>query len=68
MVNVDWKKRDTPSGPPLQHRLSEAEAAEALGAYGLVRRDSFELGPYHYALVFERPPPSHLPRRLVSAE
>lgn len=67
-VNVDWKKEPTPSGPPVQHRLSKTEASEALESYGLVRRDSFELGPYHYVLVFERPRPARRARRLVSAE
>jgi SAM-dependent methyltransferase len=68
LVNVDWKKVTTPSGPPLQHRLSETEATRALVSHGLVPRDSFELGPYHYVLVFERPAPAHRARRLVSAE
>ncbi|MGA8603475.1 MAG: methyltransferase domain-containing protein [Thermoplasmata archaeon] len=67
-VDVDWKKEETPEGPPVQHRLSIAEATAALRTHGLVRVDSFELGPSHYVLVFERPRPSHLPGHLVSAE
>jgi ubiquinone/menaquinone biosynthesis C-methylase UbiE len=68
LVNVDWKKLPTPTGPPVRHRLSESEAAAAFESRGLTRRDSFELGPDHYVLVFERPAPARRPRRLVSAE
>ncbi|MGP8076654.1 MAG: class I SAM-dependent methyltransferase [Thermoplasmata archaeon] len=68
LIDVDWKKRSTPEGPPVQHRLSISEATAALRAYGLTRTDSFDLGPSHYVLVFERPWPSRLPGHLVSAE
>jgi len=68
LVNVDWKKIPTPTGPPVRHRLSESEAVAAFESRGLVRRDSFDLGPEHYVLVFERPVPARRPRRLVSAE
>jgi ubiquinone/menaquinone biosynthesis C-methylase UbiE len=68
LVNVDWKKEPSPEGPDVRHRLSKGEAEAALSAYGLSRLDSFDLGPYHYVLVFERPLPSRRPRRLVSAE
>lgn len=68
LVNVDWKKKATPEGPSVKHRLSTREAAAALAAFGLTRVDSFDLGPYHYVLVFERPRPPRLPGRLVSAE
>ena len=68
LVDVDWKKTATEEGPPVAHRLSETEASRALSGRGLHRRRSFELGPSHYVLVFERPPPARHPRRLVSAE
>ena len=68
LVNVDWKKETTPGGPPVAHRLSPAEAALALAARGLLPVDSFDLGPYHYVLVLQRPRPSRRPRRLISAE
>lgn len=68
LVDVDWKKKGTPEGPPVDHRLSVREATAALSAYGLQRIDSFELGPYHYVLVFARPRPHRLPGHLVSAE
>jgi ubiquinone/menaquinone biosynthesis C-methylase UbiE len=68
LINVDWKKKPTPEGPPVQHRLSIPEATAALRAYGLTRVDSFDLGPSHYVLVFERPRPARLPGHLISAE
>lgn len=68
LVNVDWKKEASPEGPPVDHRLSADEAASALSAHGLRPLDSFDLGPYHYVLVFERPRRSHLPGHLLSDE
>lgn len=68
LVDVDWKKESTPEGPAVRHRLSVPDAAQALTSHGLTQVDSFELGPYHYVLVFERPRPSRLPGHLVSAE
>lgn len=56
LVNVDWKKQPTPGGPPVEHRLSSEEAARVLEGHGLRLTDSFDVGPYHYALVFERSP------------
>jgi SAM-dependent methyltransferase len=68
LIDVDWKKKVTPDGPPVKHRLGVSEATVALRAHGLTRVDSFELGPSHYVLVFERPRPPRLPGHLVSAE
>jgi len=68
LVNVDWKKVATPEGPPVHHRLSEAEASSTLSSRGVTLVDSFDLGPYHYVLVFQRPRPSRLPGHLISAE
>ena len=68
LVDVDWKKAKTVDGPPEEHRLTPGEATAALSARGLVMVDSFDLGPQHYVLVFERPRPVRHPARLVSAE
>lgn len=68
LVDVDWKKETTPEGPDVRHRLSVPEATAALSARGLTKVDAFDLGPYHYVLVFERPRPARLPGHLVSAE
>jgi len=68
LVDVDWKKRSTPEGPPVHHRLSASEATRVLSARGLTPVRSFDLGPYHYVLVLERPPPGPHPGHLVSSE
>jgi ubiquinone/menaquinone biosynthesis C-methylase UbiE len=68
LVNVDWKKEPTPEGPPVEHRLTAPEATAVLSAHGLTQADSFDFGPFHYVLVFERPRPPRLPGHLISAE
>jgi len=68
LVNVDWKKEPSPEGPPVRHRLSPNEASSALSARGLKPLDSFDLGPHHYVLVFERPRLAHHPGHLLSDE
>jgi len=68
LIDVDWKKEAGSDGPPVQHRLSAAEARRALVAHGLRLRASFDLGPHHYVLVLERPRSAHLPGHLVSSE
>jgi len=68
LVDVDWKKEPSPQGPPVEHRLTAAEATAVLSAHRLTPTEAFDLGPFHYVLVFERPHPPRLPGRLVSAE
>ncbi len=53
-LNVDWKKVDTPGGPPLSIRLTPEEAEKTLSRHGLHRVDQWEFGPWHYALLLER--------------
>ncbi len=54
LVNVDWKKESTPGGPPVEHRLAATEARRILERYDLRTVATWELGPYHYALMLER--------------
>jgi ubiquinone/menaquinone biosynthesis C-methylase UbiE len=54
LANLDWKKADSPGGPPLEIRLNEAEATRILGDHDLSLVDQWEPGPYHYALLFRR--------------
>ena len=54
LVNIDWKRAPTPGGPPVEHRLTAAEATRALEGHGLRRIESGTLGPSHYLLVFRR--------------
>jgi SAM-dependent methyltransferase len=51
---VDWKKRDLPVGPPLEHKLAREVVVEEMTAagYALVREPDFL--PYQYFLVFGR--------------
>jgi ubiquinone/menaquinone biosynthesis C-methylase UbiE len=65
LVDVDWVKRATPTGPPVSHRLSANEARRALERYGLRALGTHDHGPYHYVVVLEKPaaPPSRAPPR-----
>ncbi len=54
LVNVDWKKTDTPGGPPLPIRLSPAEATRRLKRAGLETVESWEFGPWHYGILLRR--------------
>jgi ubiquinone/menaquinone biosynthesis C-methylase UbiE len=55
LVNLDWKKEETPGGPPPEIRLTAAEAAEVFGEYGLEEVERWEFGPWHYAQILRRP-------------
>lgn len=54
LIDLDWKKEETPGGPPLAVRLTVKEASTLLAEHGLRVVDSWEAGPYHYALRLER--------------
>ena len=51
IVNIDWHKRETEAGPPLELKLSEDQARKLLRSNGLVISHSLDAGPYHYGLV-----------------
>ena len=53
-VNLDWKKEETPQGPPLSIRLSPAQATEILGKWGLMVVGEWSPGPHHYAQLLRR--------------
>jgi ubiquinone/menaquinone biosynthesis C-methylase UbiE len=54
LVNLDWRKTETPFGPPSEIRLSPEEARERLSFHGLRPLRPIEAGPYHYAELFAR--------------
>lgn len=54
LVNLDWKKEETPGGPPVGVRLSPEDASERLADAGLEVVESWEFGPFHYALLLRR--------------
>jgi len=51
---IEWKKEKTSLGPDLKNRLSANEAKAFFLSAELHQVDSFEAGPEHYALVFQR--------------
>ncbi len=55
LVNTDWKKVETPGGPPLHIRLNETEATERIVAGGLVRERVWNFGAHHYVIEFRKP-------------
>ncbi len=51
VVIVDWKREETPMGPPLEERLSEFAVHNFLVARGEVREvRSHDIYPHHYVL------------------
>lgn len=52
VIIVDWKKEDTPFGPPVYIRMSKEDYIKVFSPeFKLVKE--FEVGPYHYGLVFQ---------------
>lgn len=47
---VDWKKIAQDVGPPLEHRLSEAEAERLLARAGFHAVRTLPAGPFHYGI------------------
>jgi len=54
IIVIDFKKNNTDFGPPPEIRLSPDEIEEKLAPYGYKLKKSFEAGPSHYCLVFQR--------------
>jgi ubiquinone/menaquinone biosynthesis C-methylase UbiE len=50
-LNVDWKKKSTPIGPPLTERFDEIQASGLLVQAGFKVRSKGEAGPYHYFIL-----------------
>lgn len=50
---IEFHKRDTPMGPPIQRRMDQDELADYVQKSGFTLADSFELGENMYCLVFE---------------
>jgi len=54
LVDLDWKKKPTPYGPPLQIRFSQKTAALVIEEAGFKVESIKPKGPYHY-LIIARP-------------
>lgn len=53
IVDIDFHKKPTPVGPPMEMRLSEDQVVAELAAAGFRKAGSYEFLPYQYFLVFE---------------
>lgn len=51
---VDWKTTATPIGPPVERRIAKQEARALFETDAFTLKDSFEAGPSHYGLLFQR--------------
>ena len=51
LVNIDYEKRATPVGPPLDHRISREEFLAEAKAAGYQLRDSPSFLPHQYFVV-----------------
>jgi len=50
LVNLDWKKEETPFGPPLEIRFSQGEAVSLIERAGFKVVSAKDSGPYHYII------------------
>jgi len=51
LVDLDWKKKQTGHGPPVQIRFNEAQAQRLIDASGLKVESVRDAGPDHYIIV-----------------
>jgi ubiquinone/menaquinone biosynthesis C-methylase UbiE len=56
LVNLDWKKEQTPFGPPLKITFSEGEAVSLIESAGFRIVSVKDSGPYHYIISAEMLP------------
>ncbi len=51
---LDWKPVETPTGPPLDHRIPERDVIIAVNKAGYQLEKSWDVFPYHYLLSFTK--------------
>ncbi len=51
LIDLDWKKKDMPFGPPVAIRFSEEKASYLLRSTGFTIADVRNIGPYHYMVT-----------------
>jgi ubiquinone/menaquinone biosynthesis C-methylase UbiE len=51
---VEFKRQESPHGPPLSIRLSSDEVEVLVRRYGFSTRRAQEVGPDHYARIFRK--------------
>jgi ubiquinone/menaquinone biosynthesis C-methylase UbiE len=53
LVIIEFHKRKTPMGPPVDHRISDRYVEEICNSIGLKIIDEFSLGDNLYSIIFE---------------
>ena len=51
LIDLDWKKKRMPFGPPLRIRFSEQRALNLIRSAGFKIEAVREAGPYHYIII-----------------
>lgn len=51
---VEFKKQESPMGPPLSIRLNPEDVETLATKYGFSRESVQEAGPYHYAIILRK--------------
>ena len=51
---VEFKKQDSPMGPPLSVRLTPDDVEALVRGYGFSKDSVQEVGPYHYAIILRK--------------
>lgn len=54
LMIIEFHKKESPMGPPLEHRVSEQEVIEICLDNGFVKENSFYLGENFYSLIFKK--------------
>lgn len=54
LLVIDWKPAGSPLGPPPKSRVHPDEMRKIAKNLGLAEVNSFEAGPFHFALVFTK--------------
>ena len=54
LLIIEFHKRETPMGPPVEHRISEEFTQKLCKDHGFKTIDAFSLGANFYGIVFEK--------------
>ena len=58
VVIVDFQKRETPVGPPLEHKIASEDVVAEFAEAGWVLATQSDILPYQYLLIFKLRPPA----------
>ena len=50
---IEFYKRETPMGPPVDHRIDESEVKKDFGEFGFTVSEKFDLGDNFYCFIFQ---------------